>query len=159
MNNSREYSFEEMLEKKGFLIYTNVGNSMLPLLRQRKDIIEIRSKGSKRCNKYDVVLYKRGNKYILHRILKVLPDRYIIAGDHNAFLDPDVKDYQIIGIMTRIFRDGKSIDTGNVLYRLYVHLWCDIYPIRMMILQCMINIRRIYSFLKRVIRHDYRSIH
>lgn len=57
-------TFEEMLEKDGYIVYSNVGYSMMPLLRQRKDIIEIRKKGPGRCKKYDVVLYKRGNKYI-----------------------------------------------------------------------------------------------
>jgi len=71
------YSFEELLKKDGFIVYTNVGFSMMPLLRQRRDIIEIRAKGPGRCRKYDVVLYRRGEKYILHRILKVLPDGYV----------------------------------------------------------------------------------
>ena len=71
-------TFEEVLEKEGAIIYTNVGASMMPLLRQRKDIIEIRRKEPGRCKKYDVVLYKRGDKYILHRILNVLPDGYNI---------------------------------------------------------------------------------
>ena len=38
------YSFEELLEKDGYIVYTNVGCSMLPLLRQRRDIIEIKKK-------------------------------------------------------------------------------------------------------------------
>ena len=35
---------------------------MMPLLRERKDLIEIHRKDPNiRCEKYDVVLYKRGN--------------------------------------------------------------------------------------------------
>ena len=30
------YSFEEMLYEKGYIIYTNVGMSMLPLLRRKR---------------------------------------------------------------------------------------------------------------------------
>ena len=86
----KAYTFEELLRTTGYIVYTNVGYSMMPLLRQRKDIIEIRAKGPERCKKYDVVLYKRGNKYILHRILEVLPDGYIIAGDHNTFLETEI---------------------------------------------------------------------
>lgn len=128
-------TFEEMLEKDGYIVYTNVGYSMMPLLRQRKDIIEIRKKGPGRCKKYDVVLYKRGNKYILHRILEVLPDGYIIAGDHNTFLETDIKDEHILGVMTRVIRDGKSIYTTDKAYQAYVHLWCDAYPVRMGLLK------------------------
>ena len=92
MSNSDNYymkiTFEELLDQNGYIVYTNVGRSMMPLLRQRRGIIEIHKKGPDRCKKYDVVLYKRGERYILHRILEVLPNgRYIIAGDNNTFLE------------------------------------------------------------------------
>ena len=82
-------SFDELLEKEGKIVYTNAGFSMMPLLRQYKDIIEITRKGPGRCKRYDVVLYKRGKKYILHRILKVLPDGYLIAGDSCRRVEKD----------------------------------------------------------------------
>ena len=81
---------EKMLSEWGYIVYTIKGTSMMPLLRQYRDIIEIRPKGEHRCKKYDVVLYKRGKNYILHRVLRVLPDGYIIAGDHNTFLEYDM---------------------------------------------------------------------
>ena len=109
----QQVSFEELLEKDGVLVYTNVGCSMMPLLRQRRDIIEIRKKGPERCKKYDVALYKRGEKYILHRVLKVLPDGYLIAGDHNTFVERDVTDKMILGVMTRVIRNGKDICMDN----------------------------------------------
>ncbi len=134
-------SFEELLEQDGYLVYTNGGYSMMPLLRERKDIIIIKKKGPERCKKYDVALYKRGETYILHRILKVLPDGYIIAGDHNSFVEKDIKDENILGVMTRVIRDGKSIYMDDWRYRLYVHLWVDFYPIRAAILHCKAGIR------------------
>lgn len=128
-------TFEELLDRDGYFVYTNVGSSMLPLLRQRQDIIEIRAKGPERCKKYAVVLYKRGGKYILHRILKVLPNGYWIAGDNNTFIERDVTDDMILGVMTRVLRNGISIMPDNFRYRCYVHLWCDCYPLRFFILR------------------------
>ena len=136
-------SFEELLDEKGFIVYTNKGYSMLPFLRQKKDVIEIRKKGPDRCKKYDVVLYKRGGRYILHRILRVLPDGYLIAGDHNTFVERDITDDRILGIMTRVIRDGKSITPENWRYRLYVHLWCDAYPVRFFLLNMKEYLRRV----------------
>ena len=135
-------SFDDLLEKDGYLVYTNVGCSMMPLLRQRRDIIEIRKKGPERCKKYDVALYKRGEKYILHRVLKVLPNGYLIAGDNNAFVERDVTDKMILGVMTRVIRNGKDIYMDNPCYQLYVHLWCDCWPLRMLILRCLFLARR-----------------
>ena len=105
-NNHKQIIFEELLEQNGYIVYTNVGRSMMPPLRQRRNIIEIHKKGPDRCKKYDVVLYKRGERYILHRILDVLPDgKYIIAGDNNTILEKDITDDQILGVMTRVLSD------------------------------------------------------
>ena len=140
MSNSNNYhkqiTFEELLAQNGYIVYTNVGRSMMPLLWQRRDIIEIHKKGPERCKKYDVVLYKRGERYILHRILEVLPNgKYIIAGDNNAFLEKDITDEQILVVLTRVIKDGKSIHMDDPAYMAYVHLWCDAYPARMGILK------------------------
>ena len=144
------HTFEEFLEDRGYITYTNIGCSMMPLLRERKDVIEIRRKGEGRCRKYDVVLYKRGSKYILHRILKVLPDgRYLIAGDHNTFVERDITDDRILGVMTRVLRNGKNITPDNIWYRIYVHLWCDAYPVRMLLLKAKQFVYRCLRFVKR----------
>ena len=135
MTDSGVYSFDEILDREGVLVFTNVGISMLPLLRERRDIIEIQKKGSGRCKKYDVVLYKRDGRYILHRILRVLPSGYLIAGDNNFFVERDISDVNILGVMNRVIRDGKDITMDDPFYRLYVHLWCDCWPLRMFLLR------------------------
>ena len=140
---SETYSFEELLEKNGYIVYTNVGYSMMPFIRQRRDIIEIRKKSTGRCRKYDVVLYKRGEKYILHRILNVMPDGYVIAGDNCTYLEKDITDENILGVMHRVIRDGKSVYTNNRFYMLYVHLWCDFYPLRVLILKTIVKARKV----------------
>ncbi|MBR4501442.1 MAG: hypothetical protein IKP22_06065 [Clostridia bacterium] len=142
-------NFEKILDSYRLIVYSNVGYSMLPLLRQRRDLIEIRAKGTGRCKKYDVVLYKRGNMYILHRIVRVLPDGYIIAGDHNTFVERDITDADILGVMTRVIRNGKSITPDNFLYKCYVYLWCAPYPVRMFILRW---VRKLKSIARRIRR-------
>ena len=143
-------TFEEVLAKDGILIYTNVGISMLPLLRQHRDIIEIRRKDpAARCKRYDVVLYKRGKKYILHRILKVREKDYVICGDNNIYREYGITDDRILGVMTRVIRNGKYITPDNRWYKLYVHLWCDFYPIRAAILYVRMLIS---SVLRKILR-------
>lgn len=59
--------YEDYLEKNGSLTYTNVGISMLPLLRQGKDMFIVEKRDGNRCRKGDVVLYKSPpDRYILH---------------------------------------------------------------------------------------------
>ncbi|SNT95243.1 hypothetical protein SAMN06297421_11130 [Aristaeella hokkaidonensis] len=141
-------TFDRLLQEQGYIVYTSVGYSMMPLLRQHKDIIVIH-KLDKQIKKYDVVLYKIDDRYILHRVLKVLPDRYVVAGDHNTFLDPPVMDDMILGVMTRVIRDGKSITPDNIWYKVYVHLWCDFYPVRVFLLKTKSFVYRYWSAVKR----------
>ena len=77
-------TFEEQIEKNGRLIYTNVGDSMWPLIRQGKDLLVIEPVHG-RLRKYDVPLYKRDSgQYVLHRILEVRRDDYVICGDNRS---------------------------------------------------------------------------
>ena len=134
MNNGYS-TFEEELAKHGRLVYTNVGNSMMPLLRQGKDLLIISRKPAGRLKKYDLPLYKRDNgKYVLHRILKVRKNDYVLCGDHQWHREAGITDRHIIGVLTAVIRDGKEISVTDWKYRLYVHLWCDFFYLRAMIL-------------------------
>jgi len=133
-------TFEEELNEQGWLCWTNVGISMMPLLRQGRDLLLIARKGSERCRKYDTILFLRPNpdgtsSHIVHRILKVNDDgTYWVVGD-NCESGDIVRDEQILGILTAVIRDGKKeISVTDLRYRLYVHLWCDCYPLRFFIL-------------------------
>jgi hypothetical protein len=138
-------TFEEELQQNGKLIYTNVGDSMMPLLRQNRDLMII-EKPNGRLKKYDVPLYKRDSgQYVLHRILKVRKDDYIICGDNRWSREYGITDGHIIGVLTGIVRDGKTISVQDKKYLLYVHLWCDFFYIRAFIL-------RTKHFIKRRLR-------
>ena len=122
-------SFEEELEQNGTLVFPNKGRSMLPLLRQNRDLMVIEKRGPERLKKYDAVLFKRGDSYVMHRILKVRDQDYWIVGDHCR-VGESVKDEQILGVLKQVVRDGRTIRTTDPGYRLYVHLWCDFFPVR-----------------------------
>jgi len=151
--NHKTTTFEEALEQYGHIVFTNVGVSMKPLLRQGRDLMEIKKKEPGRCKKYDVVLYKRGARYILHRIIKVTPDGYVIAGDHNYFREYDITDEKIIGVLTGVVREGgKRIDVNDRNYKFYVHLWCDFYYIRAAILFVKSIIYRAWRRVKKLLQ-------
>ena len=140
MMDVRRATFEEELALHGRFVFTNVGRSMMPLLRENRDLMLIERRPTDedghplRLSRYDAVLYKRGERYILHRILKVLPEGYVICGDHNWRREYDVRDDQIIGVMTAFVRDGTETPVTDRRYMRYVHLWCDFYHLRAAIL-------------------------
>ena len=136
-------TFEEQLAQNGKLIYTNKGDSMMPLIKQDRDLLIIEP-AIGRLKKYDVPLYKRDSgQYVLHRILKVLEDDYVICGDNRWVKEYGIQDRHIIGVLTAVVRDGKEISVNNWKYKLYVHLWCDMFPIRAFIVHAVNKIKRI----------------
>lgn len=136
-------TYEEYLEKYGTLTYRNVGTSMMPLLKQGRDIFTVRKKDAKRCQKYDVVLYRRPpDKYILHRIIKVRDNDYVILGDNCINKEYGIKDEDIIGIMTEFIRKGKKYSVENKKYRIYSILWCNFSGIRIFFKKIKIKLKR-----------------
>lgn len=135
-------SFEEEIKKSGRIIYTNVGDSMMPYIKQGRDVLVI-SEVNGKLNKYDVPLYKRDSgQYVLHRILKVRENDYVICGDNRWNKEYGITDRHIIGILTGVIRDGQEIPVTSRKYRIYVHLWCDLFPVRAFILRACQFVKR-----------------
>ena len=126
-------SFEEELERSGKLVYTTVGVSMNPLIKQDRDL-SIIEKPKGRLKKFDVALYKRANgQYVLHRVVKVLEDGYVILGDNCCSKEYNIKDSQILGVLTSLVRNGKEINLNSFGYKLYVRARYAHYPVRVII--------------------------
>lgn len=120
---------EEVLEKEGVYVSTTAGVSMYPMLRHRRDTIVIRPVTG-RLKKYDIPLYKRGKDYVLHRIIKVRPDSYVICGDNCLKREYGITDEQIIGVLSEVIRGERRIDLEGWPYRLYCRTWVALYPVR-----------------------------
>ena len=137
---SETLRFEDVLDRMGQLVYPNKGVSMMPLLRQGRDLMVVDKKGPSACRQYDAVLFKRPtasgpDAYVLHRILRVNEDgTYWIVGD-NCCTGDTVREEQILGILSAVIRDGKTIPVTNWAYRAYVALWCGCYPLRFAVIR------------------------
>lgn len=147
---NKVFSYEEYLAKNGELTYTNVGVSMMPLLRQGKDLFTVKRKDpAVRCRVGDVVLYKRPPKqFVLHRIIGVLPDSYIILGDNCIVKEHGIRDEDILAVMTGYVRDGKTHTTDEAGYRLYSFIILHTIPVRVTLKKAMNKAWRILRKLK-----------
>ena len=105
--------FEDVLNKDGELIFTNVGYSMYPLIKEREDILRIVKTDD--YKKGDIVLYKSEiDHYVVHRILKIRKDKIILAGDHNHWKDkPITKDMVLGKLITITKKNGEVIDLSK----------------------------------------------
>ena len=118
---------EKILDSDGVFVSTTSGVSMYPLVRNRRDTIIV-TPTNERLQKYDVALYRRDDNYVLHRVIKVLPDSYIIRGD-NCILLEHVKEGEILGKLTGIYRSDKEVKMNGAFYKLYSKAIVFINPI------------------------------
>ena len=105
------------------------GKSMLPMLRQGRDSVEL-SPISGKLRKYDLPLYRRRDgKYILHRIVQA-GETYVCMGDNQFYPEPGVRQDQLIAVVTAFYRDGKRYTVYGWFYRAYCVLWHYTRPLR-----------------------------
>lgn len=98
-----------------------VGTSMRPLLRNRESIVIVESADRVPPRRGDVALYKTGGAYILHRVLRVMPDEYLTRGDNTWVIEHVPKD-AVLATMTGFYRypESRLVSRNNIAYRLYV---------------------------------------
>jgi hypothetical protein len=90
---------------------------MLPLLKNRRDTVVVQAK-TERLKPLDVALYKRGDAYVLHRVIAVKEGGYIIRGD-NCYSDENIPEDWVIGVLTEFFRKGKHVLCTDEKYLKY----------------------------------------
>ena len=127
-------TFEEILARDGRLIYKTKGFSMQPMLTQNRDLVIIETFEG-RLKPYDVVLYKRGKQYVLHRVLSLGKGVYYIRGD-NTYMIETVPETNVLGVLTGFVRNGKSHLVTEPGYRFYSRFWHKIYPLRAFRMRC-----------------------
>ena len=116
---------------------------MEPLIHHQRDNIIV-IKNHPRLKKYDVPVCVNSNgDYVMHRVVKVCDDHYVIVGD-NLLQREYVTDDMICGVLVGFYKDGKKyIDCQNSrLYKLYSRLWVALLPVR----PAMFFVRRCYRW-------------
>jgi hypothetical protein len=140
-------NIEEILSSQGFYVSTTVGMSMWPMLKNRRDRIVIAPVGGRKLRRWDVPLYRRPDgKYILHRILRVKQDHFVIRGDNTYALERVPKEW-VIGYLTEFYRKGKHVKTDSLAYRCYAAVWHFLYFPRL----CWLFLRRLAGKIKRTL--------
>ena len=112
-------NIEKILADQGFVISPIKGDSMLPMLDEEKDAVRI-VPVREVLKKYDLPLYRRpGGQLVLHRIIDVKKNHYIICGDNRKGLEK-VPFRWVIGVAEGFFKDGEYIPVTDEKYVEYV---------------------------------------
>lgn len=137
------------LEAHGAYLSVPHGISMWPMIRDRKDVVEI-AKLDRKPKRYDLVMYTRGNAMqgVIHRVLYWRNGVCVICGD-NCWQKEYVKPEQIAGIAMKFYRNGKCYSVTNRWYLLYVHLWTDLFFIRRPLFYCRDGFKRLIAKIRK----------
>ena len=139
MLSDKKLKIEELLEEEGRYIGPTVGVSMLPMLKNRRDTIVVLAK-TQRLKPLDVALYKRGDAYVLHRVLTPIQGGYLIRGD-NCYTDEWIKEEHVIGVLSEFFRKDKHYYCTDKKYLSYAKIWVKTYPIRKFFVKLFVKIK------------------
>lgn len=126
-NNKKNTSnaIEQELEANHQCYFQTVGDSMEPILHNRKSTVVIKKVDGdlKPC---DVALYRRPTTgaYVLHRVVSVHNTYYRICGDNRVYEERVPKDW-ILGYMIGFFPDESEnyITCEDEKYKEYVKRW------------------------------------
>ena len=146
METTKTQTIEEVLLTHGKYVGPTVGISMLPMLKNRRDTIVVLPK-TERLKRLDVALYKRGDAYVLHRVLQPIDGGYLIRGD-NCYTDEHISEDAVIGVLTEFFRKGKHYFCTDEKYVCYAEKRLKTYKTRKFFVKCR---QRIKNAVKRVL--------
>lgn len=141
-------TIKEILDTTGKYTGLTRGMSMHPLIHELRDnIIVVKNEG--RLKKYDVPVYLVRGKYVMHRVVKVCDDHYVIVGDNRKEKEI-VTDDMICGVLVGFYKDGKRyIDCQNSFwYKLYSRIWVALLPIRPLVMFMM----RVFGKIRRIFK-------
>ena len=93
------------------------GNSMAPFLTHGRDTVYL-SRLTELPKRGDMVLYRQKN------------DRYMLIGDGQRSVEPNIRREQIIAIVRTVRRKGKLLRKGNFCWEFFARVWLALVPVR-----------------------------
>lgn len=118
------------------------GNSMEPFLRHGRDTVYL-SRLSRPARRGDILLYRRaGGAYVLHRVHRVTPEGYTMLGDAQTCPEPGIRPEQVIAVVERVVRRGKSETPGRLCWEFYEKLWPRLLGMRRLLLAVVRRLRK-----------------
>ncbi|MBQ7817873.1 MAG: S24/S26 family peptidase [Oscillospiraceae bacterium] len=122
----------QALKKYKRIVQPISGNSMLPMLDEEKDAVELVAVSGP-LQKYDLPLYQRPNgKLVLHRIIDVKKKHYLTCGDNRTDVEKVPMDW-VIAVASGFFKDGTYVSCQDEKYLAYVQTHWENFPQRQII--------------------------
>lgn len=108
---------------------TVTGYSMMPMLHQYRDTVQLKPVDGA-LQPGNIALYLRDSgRYVLHRVIRLIPEGYLFCGDNQAELEP-VRQDQLIAVVDGYTKNGRIRRLDTVGYQLYCFVFVKLFWIR-----------------------------
>ena len=134
----------------GFARLPVTGSSMLPMLRQGRDVVRLIPAEDPPGNGAIILYCRENGQYVLHRLIrKERGGMYLCCGD-NQWERELVSWEQVIAVADGLWRGGRWVDLKtDRRFLCYQRLWTNLFPVRRPI----IAVRRLVGRLRRLITY------
>lgn len=116
------------------------GTSMVPFLRHKKDFVML-SPVTEEPKRGQVLLYRVGDRLILHRLRKKQAGFYVMNGDGRVQLER-IQPEQVEAVVTEVIRQsGRCLSCDGMGFWMLSLLWWPTRPLRPVLLRLMGGIK------------------
>ncbi len=131
------WTIRSVLAEDGVYLGTAMGTSMLPLIREGTDVIQVAACDASQLRPMDVVLFEMpggaGGTCVLHRVVRVGGNAIVTLGD-NCVSTETVQPEWVLGTLVGLYRDGGDANSLQArAYRAYVGLRCRPWRVRILL--------------------------
>ena len=134
----------------GFARLPVTGSSMLPMLRQGRDVVRLVPVKHPPENGAIILYCRENGQYVLHRLIRKESDGMCLCCGDNQWEQELVSCEQVIAVVDGLWRGGRWIDLKtDRKFLWYQRLWTNLFPVRRPI----IAVRRLIGRLRRNIKH------
>ena len=148
--------YKEQVERLGAISFVPNGVSMWPIIKNRGQSVIIEKKQG-RLKRFDVAFYQRDNgNCVLHRVMKVTDNGYIMCGDSQFALEI-VDEDKVFGVMTGFYKKDKYIPVTDEDYLNSVERWYKRKKTRRFKVTIFIFFYKVKNKLKRIFKKEKRA--
>jgi len=100
-----------------------VGFSMFPFLRNERDNVVLGPFKTEELKVGDVVLALCNNTYLLHRIVSVVPNGFMLQGDANVSCEAVIAENVVARLLSVERKSGRIVNCDSFPWRFMSFVW------------------------------------
>ena len=124
---------ESELHNRGKVRFRVKGISMQPMIRNDHDEVLLSELGNRKPEIGDICLFKFYGRHVLHRFKRMEGDVLYFQGDNVMVTEEHCKINDVVGIVTKVYRDGKEVSPTSSKWHYLTKIHRSKYKFRLLL--------------------------